>query len=365
VFTENAGDEEVPTRKLPHTCNFDAGVDVPTPTLPPLVTETPSSPPSPESQLEPSAMFAAVPESVSVEVAVSALKVAVPENAGEAENTRRFVPVSLVIDDARRDDAAVVVARLDASKNNALEAVWPENVIVEEAVSALNVAVPENAGAFEKTRRPEPVSSVSEDAKSDEAAVVVALLCASTKSALLAVWFVSLRIPVMVVEESVGAVPKTKTPEPVSLVIDDARSEDAAVVVALLCASTKSARDAVWLESFKILVIVVEESVGAVPKTSTPLPVSSETAEIRFAEVRPLASSEATFDEYEKKPWSPLAIMLAEREFASTVQVVPLQVNEPKSVACSSVGPTDDPKDERPSVEVATHLWPVAVDWRT
>jgi hypothetical protein len=109
----------------------------------------------------------------------------------------------------------------------------------------------------------------------------------------------------------------------------------------------------------------VEESVGAVPKTSTPLPVSSDTADVRFAEVSPFASSDATFDEYEKKPWSPFAIMLAVRLLASTVQVVPLQVKEPKSVACISVGPTDAPKDEKPSDEVATHRVEVPVERST
>jgi hypothetical protein len=44
----------------------------------------------------------------------------------------------------------------------------PERVNVEVAVSALKVAVPENAGAFEKTRRPEPVSSPTIAASSAE-----------------------------------------------------------------------------------------------------------------------------------------------------------------------------------------------------
>jgi hypothetical protein len=180
---------------------------------------------------------------------VIAEKVAVPENAGEAEKTNRFVPVSFVIEDAKSDEAAVVVALLEASRKSARDAVCPESVNVEEAVRALNVAVPENAGDAENTKR-----------------------------------FV---------------------------------------------------------------------------------PVSSDSAEIRFAEVSPFASSDATFDEYEKKPWSPFAIMLAVRLLASTVQVVPLQVKEPKSVACISVGPTDAPKDEKPSDEVATHRVEVPVERST
>ena len=46
-------------------------------------------------------MFAAVPESVKVEVAVNAENVAVPENAGELEYTTLPVPVSSVKADAR------------------------------------------------------------------------------------------------------------------------------------------------------------------------------------------------------------------------------------------------------------------------
>ena len=58
---------------------------------------------------------------------------------------------------------------------------------VPVAVRLEKVAVPENAGDAEKTRRPDPVSSVSELESAAESAVVVALLCASVKSALLAV----------------------------------------------------------------------------------------------------------------------------------------------------------------------------------
>ena len=94
-------------------------------------------------------------------------------------------------------------------------------VRVPVAVSALKVAVPEKAGLFEKTRRFEPVSSVRELLSDADSAVVVALLCASVKRARDAVWLVSLRIPVMVVLESVGAVPKTRAPVPVSSVTSD------------------------------------------------------------------------------------------------------------------------------------------------
>ena len=44
------------------------------------------------------------------------------------------------------------------------------------------------------------------------------------------------------------------------------------------------ARDAVNPESFKIPEIVVEESVEAVPNTTAPVPVSSDSDDRRFAE---------------------------------------------------------------------------------
>jgi hypothetical protein len=100
-------------------------------------------------------------------------------------------------------------------------------------------------GAAEKTRLPVPVSFVIDDARRDDAAVVVALLCASTKSARDAVWLESLRIPEIVVDESVGAVPKTKAPDPVSFVSEFAKNAEVAVVVALLDASKNNALDAV------------------------------------------------------------------------------------------------------------------------
>lgn len=107
--------------------------------------------------------------------------------------------------------------------------------------------------------------------------------------------------------------------------------------------------------------VAVPVNAGEPAKTRRPVPVSSESAEMRLAEVRPFASSEATFDEYEKIPWSPLAIIDAERLFASTVQVVPLQVNEPKSSLASSVTLTSEPNGlPRPRVEVATQRVEVA-----
>ena len=50
-------------------------------------------------------------------------------------------------------------------------------------MSPAKVAVPLNAGEFENTRRLVPVSSVSALSMLAESAVVVALLCASRKSA--------------------------------------------------------------------------------------------------------------------------------------------------------------------------------------
>ncbi len=120
----------------------------------------------------------------------------------------------------------------------------------------------------------------------------------------------------------------------------------------------KSAREAVDEERRKLPEIVVEDSVGAVPKTRTPLPVSSEIAEMRLAEVSPFASSEAALLLYEKKPWSPFAIMEAVRAFPSTVQIVPLQVNEPKSSLANSVTLILAPNGllpVMPKLEVATH----------
>ena len=68
-------------------------------------------------------MFATLPErvrrpdwvvvaKVAVPVAVSEAKVAVPENAGDAEKTRRPLPVSSVIELKRLAESAVVVALL-------------------------------------------------------------------------------------------------------------------------------------------------------------------------------------------------------------------------------------------------------------
>ena len=71
-----------------------------------------------------------------VPVAVRLENVAVPENAGAFEKTRRPEPVSSVSDDARRDDAAVVVALDDASRKRPREAVCPEKVVMPERVAA-------------------------------------------------------------------------------------------------------------------------------------------------------------------------------------------------------------------------------------
>jgi hypothetical protein len=81
-------------------------------------------------------MFAAVPLIVSVEVAVKAENVAVPENAGAFEKTRRPVPVSSVNEFKRNADVAVVVARDEESKNNPRDAVSPENVVRPVSVAA-------------------------------------------------------------------------------------------------------------------------------------------------------------------------------------------------------------------------------------
>jgi hypothetical protein len=81
-------------------------------------------------------MFAAVPLIVRVEVAVRAEKVAVPENAGAFENTRRPVPVSSVSEFKSAAESAVVVARDEESKNNPRDAVNPEKVVRPESVAA-------------------------------------------------------------------------------------------------------------------------------------------------------------------------------------------------------------------------------------
>jgi hypothetical protein len=131
-------------------------------------------------------------------------------------------------------------------------------------VAVANWVAPVKVGAAEKTSDPLPVSSVIELMRVAESAVVVARDCASVKSARAAVCDESFKIPLTVVDDRVGAVPKTRDPEPTSSVRALDIYEESAVVVALDCASVKSARDAVWLESLRIPVIVVEDIEGAV-----------------------------------------------------------------------------------------------------
>jgi hypothetical protein len=131
-------------------------------------------------------------------------------------------------------------------------------------------------GAIEKTRLPEPVSFEIESMRYWLVAVVVALDCASVKSTLLALWLESFKIPEIVVEESDGAVPNTTDPLPVSFVSEFARKSEVAVVVARWDASTKSALLAVCAERVRIpesespAAFVVPVKVGPAERTNDP-----------------------------------------------------------------------------------------------
>ncbi len=88
-------------------------------TLPILSTNTPSSPPSPERKLEPSAMFAAEPDMVNVDEKSPATASTVPVSVGEIENTESPVPVS-------SSKAARSPAELVSSPSNAVSAAETE-----------------------------------------------------------------------------------------------------------------------------------------------------------------------------------------------------------------------------------------------
>ena len=98
------------------------------------------------------------------------------------------------------------------------------------------------------------------------------------------------KVPLVTVPEKVGVVivgevAKTATPVPVSSVSEAASAAEAAVVVAFDEASVKRARDAVRDEKVTAPERVGVAMVGEVPKTATPVPVSSVRAVRRLAEV--------------------------------------------------------------------------------
>ena len=212
---------------------------------------------------------------VTVPVAVKDEKVAVPANAGEVEKTTLLVPVSSDNEFAKKSDVAVVVALLDASKKSARDAVNPERVVVAESVAL------ESDGAV----RVLLVSVCVPPTVTTDAALVPAVvtrrspppLPATVRTPALWVSVASPAFQLMTPAEArnrfenavpdapreplpfedantdgvvievvkVGAVPNTATPVPVSSVRELSIVAESAVVVALLCASVNSARDAV------------------------------------------------------------------------------------------------------------------------
>jgi hypothetical protein len=209
-------------------------------------------------------MLAEVPPRVRVEVAVSPAKVAVPEKAGDAEKTTRFVPVSSV-------SAVLKFAEVKEPKTVALpvEVIAPVKLALVVTLPAVKPAavpvmfVPTNAdgvpsagvmsvGEVAKTRAPEPVSSVTAAMRLADDGVPknVATFAARPETpveigspvALVRVMLVGVpRIGVT----KVGEVAKTATPLPVSSVSAAESAAESAVVVALLWASVNNARDAV------------------------------------------------------------------------------------------------------------------------
>ena len=132
---------------------------------------------------------------VTVPVAVKDEKVAVPANAGEVEKTARLVPVSSVSAVERFDDVndpsdaalptevtipvkLALVVTLLAVKARAVPV-----ILVPTSVDGVPRFGVTNTGFVENTTTPVPVSSVRELRSVAESAVVVARLCASVNSA--------------------------------------------------------------------------------------------------------------------------------------------------------------------------------------
>ena len=131
--------------------------------------------------------------------------------------------------------------------------------------------------------------------------MVVALLEESVKSARAAVKDEKVTAPEKVGVLSVGDVPKTAAPEPVSSVRAATRL---ALDAALSQAATLEPRPETPVPIGKPVALVSVKvdgvprlgvvRVGLFAKTATPVPVSSESAARRFAEVRPFESRLAT-----------------------------------------------------------------------
>ena len=138
VFTNSAGTLLVPTRKLPQTSSLLAGEEVPIPTSPVLDTKTPSSSPSPESQLLPMAMLAALPLMVRVEEKSPATKSAVPVKVGASLKTTLPVPVSL---DRAVAKLALVISSVEIVTTSSPASSASSSVSVLSSLSMRNVEV--------------------------------------------------------------------------------------------------------------------------------------------------------------------------------------------------------------------------------
>ena len=125
----------------------------------------------------------------------------------------------------------------------------------------------------------------------------------------------------------VGEVAKTATPVPVSSVSEAASAAEAAVVVAFDEASVKRARDAVRDEKVTAPERVGVAMVGEVPKTATPVPVSSVRAVRRLAEVKEPSDAALPTDVTIPVKLALVVTLPAVKEAPVPVKLVPTRVD--------------------------------------
>ncbi len=165
----------------------------------------------------------------------------------------------------------------------------PVMVKVEVAFSALNVAVPENAGEAEKTTRFVPVSSPNSPANSEEESISVLIM------RLVELMIVSSSLIVSISVERITFAARYALE---MLVVDTNWLE----LLSARGAPAVKALKVTVLDALSALKVAVPLKAGDALNTTRLVPVSSESALMRLALVRPLASSQATLLLYEKKP---------------------------------------------------------------
>jgi hypothetical protein len=232
-------------------------------------------------------------------------------------------------------------------------------VRVEVAVSALKVAVPENAGAFENTRRPEPVSSVTAemrfalDGVASHAAMPVPSpeIPVATGRPVALVRVTDVGVPRTGVVR-VGDVPKTSAPLPVSFVIESMRYWLVAVVVARDEESKNSPREAVCPEK-----VVIPERVAA-----------DIDGEVRVFAVKvcvpPTVTTDAEFVPAVVTRRSPVDIVSIPEECVKTAFPLSKLMTAPVSKKRSSQATVPEPRSAPPS-EDGSKLVPTVAVLRT